>query len=113
MSLFAADAVWDRPLAPGNERLRGSSAIRGWLEESFQPYEEWGMEVEELLDLGEGVALSVAVQRGRLVGSSGAVQARIASVVLREDGLIIRIASYLDPDEARTVAEGFARERSE
>jgi uncharacterized protein (TIGR02246 family) len=112
MSLFAPDAVWDRPLAPGDEALRGLTAIRGWLEESFRPYEEWDMEVQELRDLGNGVSFSVAVQKGRLVGSSGFIQARLASVVLRDDGLIVRIVSYLDPDEARATAERLAAERT-
>lgn len=112
MSFFAPDAVWERPLAPGDEDLRGLAAIRGWLEESFPPYAEWNMEVQELVDLGNGVAFSVAVQKGRLVGSSGFVQARIASVVLREGDVIVRIASYLDLDEARTAAKRLAEERA-
>jgi ketosteroid isomerase-like protein len=111
MSFFASDAVWDRPLAPGDERLRGRTAIRGWLEESFRPYEEWAMEVEELLDLGKGVSFSVAVQKGRLVGSSGFLKTRLASVVVRDGDLIVRIESYLDIDEARAAAERLAEER--
>jgi ketosteroid isomerase-like protein len=111
MSFFAPNAVWDRPLAPGDERLRGRTAIRGWLEESFRPYEEWEMEVEELLDLGKGVSFSVAVQKGRLVGSSGFVQTRLASAVVRDGDLIARIVSYLDIDEARAAAGRLAEER--
>ena len=66
---------------------------------------------QELLDLGKGVSFSVAVQKGRLVGSSGFVQTRLASVVLRDGDLIVRIVSFLDINQPRAAAERLAEER--
>jgi ketosteroid isomerase-like protein len=109
MSLFAPDAVWEG-LAPGDERLRGLTAIRGVVEDLLRPYEEVEAEVEELLDLGNGVWFSVAVQKGRLVGASGFVQMRLAFVGLRDGDLIERLAFYADIDEARAAAEHLAEE---
>jgi hypothetical protein len=81
------------------------------LEDWLRPYEDYGMEVEELLDLGNGVVFSVAVNKGRLVGSSAVVQWRQGFVVLMDGDLIVRIASYRDLDEARATAERLAEER--
>ena len=66
---------------------------------------------QELLDLGKGVSFSVTVQKGRLVASSGYVQTRLASVVLRDGDLIVRIVSFLDINQPRAAAERLAEER--
>jgi ketosteroid isomerase-like protein len=109
-SFFAPDAVWEA-LGAGDERLRGPTAIRTMLEDWFRPYEEYGVEVEEQLDLGCGVVFSVAVNKGRLVGSSALLQWRQGFVVLFDGDLVVRIASYGDIDEARAAAERLAQER--
>ena len=66
---------------------------------------------QELLDLGKGVSFSVAVRKGRLVGSSGYVQTRLAWVMLRDGDLIVPIVSFLDINQARAAAERLAEER--
>jgi ketosteroid isomerase-like protein len=110
MSFFAPDAVWDG-LGPGDERLRGLTAIRAMLVDWFRPYEEYEAEVEALLDLGCGVVFSVAVNKGRLVGSGAVVQWRQGFVVLFDGDLVVHIASYGDIDEARAAADRLAEER--
>jgi ketosteroid isomerase-like protein len=110
MSFFAPDAVWEG-LGAGDERLRGLTAIRGMLEDWLRPYEEYEMEVEELMDLGNGVVFSVAVNKGRPINSSAFVQWRQGSVLLMDGDLIGRIISYRDVDEARAAAERLAEER--
>ena len=50
-------------------------------------------------------------QRGRLPGSTGWVQTRIADVVTWAGGLIERQTAYTDVDEARAAAERLAQER--
>jgi ketosteroid isomerase-like protein len=109
MSFFAPDAVWEG--LAGDERLRGLTAIRGVVEDLYRPYEEFEMEMEEFCDLGNGVGFSVAVQKGRLVGASGLIQMRFATVALLEGDLIKRITFYTDIDEARAAAERLAQER--
>jgi hypothetical protein len=63
------------------------------------------------LDLGSGVGFAVLVQRGRPVGSTGFVQLRQGFVAWVENGLVARITTYPDVDEARAAAERLAAER--
>ena len=110
MAFYTPDAVWDMsPLGMGT--FEGQAAVRGFMEDWFASYEEWGLQLMEVQDLGNGVTFGVQVQRGRPVGSSGEVELRYASVTEWEDGAIKRITNYSDPDEARAAAERLAEER--
>jgi ketosteroid isomerase-like protein len=73
MNFFVPEAAWEA-LGAGDERLRGLTAIRAMLEDWFRPYEEYEAEVEELLDLGNGVAFSVGVHKARSINSNAFVQ---------------------------------------
>jgi ketosteroid isomerase-like protein len=110
MSFFAPDAVWEA-LGPGDERLSGPTAIRGMLEDWFGPYEQYEVEVEELLDLGYGVVCMLAAHKGRLIGSSAFVQWRQGFVTLYDGDLIERVTSFPDVDQARAAADRLAEER--
>jgi ketosteroid isomerase-like protein len=110
-ALYAPDGVWD--LSPiGMGTFEGHAAIRGFMEDWFGSYEEWEREAEELLDVGNGVAFAVWLQRGRPGGSSGEVRLRYAAVLLCEAGKIARVTNYTDIDEARGAAERLAQERA-
>jgi hypothetical protein len=67
--------------------------------------------MEELRDLGNGVTFGLALMRGRLPGSAGFVEPRYAVVASWEDGLIQRITSYTDIDQARAAAKRLPEER--
>jgi ketosteroid isomerase-like protein len=109
MSLYAPEAVLNSTgMITGFE---GLAAIRGFLEDFIGAYEEWKVEPEEILDLGNGVAFRVALQQGRPVGSSGRVQMRFASVGVWADGVVVRQTLYTDIDEARAAAERLAESR--
>jgi ketosteroid isomerase-like protein len=110
MAFFAPEARWDA-LGAGDERLRGLTAIRGMLEDWFRPYDDYEMEVEELVDFGDGIVFSVAVNKGRPVNSSAFVRWRQGFIVLMDDELIRHITSYRDIDQARVYAERLAEER--
>jgi len=90
---------------------RGIATIRKALEEWFGPYEEAESEIEENVDIGNGVVFAVVRQRGRPVGGSGFAHFRFASVTEWADGLIARVTPYSDIDEARAAAERRAAER--
>ncbi len=110
MSPYGPDSVWDTsPLGMGT--YRGVAAIRRGFEEWYGLYEESEVEIEENVDLGNGVILAVACQRARPVGSSGYVELRFASVTEWTDRLIARVAPYTDIDEARAAAERLAESR--
>jgi ketosteroid isomerase-like protein len=109
---FSHDAVWDQPDA-AMETLEGAAAIRRFVEDWQGSYEEYEAEVEDVLDLGNGVTLAVSIQKGRPVGSGGYVRIRFAAVYTWAEGLIVRSSSYGDVDEARAAAERLAEERAQ
>ena len=110
MSFYAPDAVFDMsPLGLGV--YENPAAILGFFEDWLGPYEEYEMAVEEALDLGNGVAFAVAIQKGRPTGSSSEVRLRYAAVAVWENGLVVRSTNYTDIDEARATAERLAEER--
>ena len=110
LSFFAPDAVWDiSPMDMGI--FEGRDAIRRFLEDWLRAYDDLASETEEVRDLGGGVGLQVFTQRGHPIGSTGEVHQRSARVVLMVDGLITRLTSYTDIDEAGAAAERLAQER--
>jgi ketosteroid isomerase-like protein len=107
ISFYVPDAVWET----GLEVIEGREAIRGFFEDVLASYEEYDSEAVEMVDLGNGVTFAVLLSRGGLPGSSGDVQMRWAAVAVWEDGLIERLHSSTDIDEARAAAERLAQER--
>src|SRR5438093_13302136 len=109
MSFYAPHAVWE-VVALGTS-FEGVTAIRGFSEEWLGSYEEFEVDLEELLDLGNGVTFGVLVQKARPAGSVGYVRYRFAQVVTWVDGVIVRLAGYNDIDQARAAAERLGEER--
>ena len=110
MSFYAPDAVWETTLVT----LDGSAAIRERLEEWLGAFDELEFELEEILDLGNGVTLTVVNQRARPAGSSssgGYMQRQEALIGVWEQGMVTHATTYLDIDEARAAAERLAEER--
>ena len=108
-SFFATDAVWET-VGLGTT-FEGVAAIRGFWQDWWAGYEELWVDLEEPLDLGNGVTFGVVVTNGRPVGSSGYVRHKNAVVSVWVRGLIVRVTNYPDPDEARAAAERLAKER--
>ena len=110
MSFYAPDAVWETTLVT----LDGSAAIQERLEEWFGAFDELEFELEEILDLGNGVTLTVVNQRARPAGSSssgGYMQRQEALIGVWEQGMVTHATTYLDIDEAHAAAERLAEER--
>jgi ketosteroid isomerase-like protein len=105
---YAPDAVF-RGAEIGT--FRGAPAIRSLLEDLLSPLEMFHSEIEEVLDLGNGVAFLVVLQKGRPAGISGEVQIRYASVVVLAGSVVERQTNYMDTDEGRAAAERLAKER--
>jgi hypothetical protein len=110
LSFFAPNCVWEDS-AIGLGTHDGLTAIREHLETWIGSYEEFDVEQEEVLDLGNGVIFGVERQTARPVGSTGYVHLRYAAVALWVEGLIERFTTYPDIDEARAAAERLAQER--
>jgi len=110
LSSYGPDSVWDTsPLGMGT--YRGVAAIRNAFEEWFGLYDETEAEIEEIVNVGNGVILAVVRQGGRPAGSSGYVQFRFASVTEWTRDVVARVTPYTDIDEARAAAERLAEER--
>ena len=108
MSFFAPDAVLDGRV----ENLFGRAAIRGFLEEWFGFFAELRYEVEEFVVLDDGVVLAVVNQEGRPVGVDGQVHLREGwAICWSADGLLVRLTTHTDIDEARAAAERLAESR--
>jgi len=110
MRSYAPDAVWDGSSA-GVPILEGATAIRSFLGDWLSAYEESEYTQEEAQDLGNGVLFVVATLGGRLAGSAGRVQERWSYTVTWAEGMIVRVVTRADIDEARADAERLAEER--
>jgi len=107
MSFFAPDAF-----LAGFEVVEGRAAIRGFLDEWFGSFAELRFEVEEFVVLDDGVVLAVVHQEGRPVGVDGQVHQREGwAIHWSADGLLVRLTTHTDINEARTAAERLAQER--
>jgi ketosteroid isomerase-like protein len=104
MSFYGSDSIWDTtPLGMGV--YAGRSEIRGFFEDWLASFEDFEMEPEELVDLGNGVGFGVVSQRGRPLGSESYVGFRYAQVVVTRDGVVAHLTTYADIDQARAAAE--------
>ena len=109
MSFFAPDAVLDGRAAGG--LYEGRVAIRGFLTTGSLP--PLRMEVEELVVLDDGVVLAVVrTKRVRPVGVMvESISGRDGPYCWSADGLLVRLTTHTDIDEARAAAERLAESR--
>ena len=110
-ALYAPDAVWDVSLLGLEGVFEGREEIRRAYEDLVAPYEEFWLVQQEFHGMGNGVRLNVTLARGRLRGSGGSVELRTGVVAIWANGLIERVTTYTDIDEARAAAERLAKER--
>jgi ketosteroid isomerase-like protein len=107
MSFFAPDAF-----LAGFEVVEGRAAIRGFLDEWFGYFAELRFEIKEFVVLDDGVVLAVVHQEGRPVGADGQVHQREGwAIHWSADGLVVRLTTHTDIDEARAAVERLAQER--
>jgi ketosteroid isomerase-like protein len=108
---FAPNAVWEVPQLCSS--FEGAAAIRAFLEDWFAAFEEFEIELEEVLDLGNGVVFVVARSDGLPVGGAGRTRLRelFAYVVVWVDGAIARVTAYGDVDEGRVAAKRVSESR--
>jgi ketosteroid isomerase-like protein len=82
---------------------RGHDGVREWLRDTDDAFAERGVDVFEVRDLGNRL---VARGRTRFVGraSGVATESALAWVVDFNNGRVIRLRSFLDPNEALKAA---------
>jgi ketosteroid isomerase-like protein len=110
-AMFAPDGVWDPSSMGLAGPVAGREVMARVLKDWLRPFEDYEVELEEVHDLGNGVAFGVLLERGRFRGGSGAVAPRYAIVAICADRLIERWTSYTEIDQARAAAERLVQER--
>jgi ketosteroid isomerase-like protein len=110
MQFQAPDAVWDLSEV-GLGTYEGAAAIGGLLEDWWGTWGSHLIEVEEALDLGNGVVFSSQREDSRLAGSEGHVEQRVLWVIEWDNGVVKRQTVYRDIEQARATAERLAEER--
>jgi len=99
--------VWDLSPSdiPGLGVYRGHDEVKAFFEDWFGafPFEEWEVEVDELVDHGDRV---IAVHRQRGLGASSGVAAELEQGIIftLRDGEVVRAEVYGDPEKALEAA---------
>ena len=111
LSFLAPDAVFQGRAEGVTGRIEGAAAFGEFWEDWYDTFEEFKIEAEEILDLGNGSVYTVYRQEGRPAGTSGLVSERYAFVFEVVDGVAVTLTNYTDINEARAAAERLAKER--
>ena len=105
---WSQEVVWDATPSriPGLGVYRGYDEVRSFFENDwFQafPFEEWEIEVDELIDNGNQV-IAVSRQRGRGATSGVGGELEIAQIFTLRGAEIVHIEVYLDRVKALKAA---------
>ncbi len=102
--LLVPDFVWDMGTFrgwPDERQYTGADEFNQFFKTWRAAYEEWAMEGEDVVDLGDDRVLAVQRQRGRLRGGDTWVDLRFGSVyTVGDDGLVTRVQVYASVEEA-------------
>jgi ketosteroid isomerase-like protein len=109
-SFYSPDAVDVGVEALGT--FEGAAPIRRYYEDAASSLDDFHVETQEIIDLGNGVTFAVVLITGHPVGSSGEVEIRYGSVTSWTEAVIERLTSYMDIDQARAAAEQLAESRA-
>jgi ketosteroid isomerase-like protein len=107
LSLVSPELVWhvgSWSAWPGRPEFHGHDGFREFFAEWTDAYEEWTLEVESIIDAGNGRVVVAARQRGRLRGSDSWVALRAGLLYTVESGLLVRAEVYVSPEEALEAA---------
>jgi ketosteroid isomerase-like protein len=110
LAVLDVDAQWcEHSDLPEAGLYHGRDAIRGFLEQFLDSWDEFHQETEEMRE-GDGCVLIVLRSRSRGKGSGIAVEAQYAHLWTMEGGRGVRVDAYFDREEAlRALAAAAAR----
>jgi ketosteroid isomerase-like protein len=108
-SFYSPDAVDVGVEAIGT--FEGAAGTRGYYEDLASSLDDFHVETQEIIDLGNGVTVAVVLVTGHPVGSSAEVEIRYGSVASWTEGMVERLTASMDIDQARADAERLAQER--
>ena len=101
------DFIWDLSHFrgwPGQDEFRGFAGFAEFLSEWLDPYEEWSVDLERVLDAGGPKVAAVLHQQGRMKGGSSWVELRYGIVYMVKGGKMQRADVYATPEEALEAA---------
>jgi ketosteroid isomerase-like protein len=104
--IFHRDFVWDMSTFrgwPERQTYAGIEGAREFMGEWLDAWEDWELDVEELLDAGERV-VAIVRQRGHSKATGVSVEMHFAMVWTFRDGKQIRMEMYASPDDALEAA---------
>jgi len=96
------DFVWDMSTFgnwPEQQTYEGVEGARRFMADWTSAWEDWRLEVRELIDAGDNV-LAIVHQSGRSKATGLEVDMDFAQVWTLKDGKQTRMRMYADPDEA-------------
>jgi ketosteroid isomerase-like protein len=100
--ITAPEFVWDMSTFhgwPERQTYEGPEGTREFLTEWMGAWEDWRLEVRELIDAGDDV-VAILHQSGRSKTTGLEVDMDFAQVWTIKDGKQTRMRMYADPDEA-------------
>jgi ketosteroid isomerase-like protein len=99
--------VWDMSTFSGwpeKKLYEGTDGAREFIATWTEPFDDWEMEVEELIDAGQEDVVAVLRQRGTAKSTGLQVDMQFAMLWTIRDGKYSRMRMYADPDEAKRAA---------
>ena len=100
--ITAPEFVWDMSTFhgwPERQTYQGVEGTREFLADWVGAWEDWRLEVRDLVDAGDDV-VAIVHQSGRSKATGLEVEMDFAMVWTMEDGKQTRMRMYADPDEA-------------
>jgi ketosteroid isomerase-like protein len=101
------DFVWDMSTFSGwpeKKFYEGIEGSREFIATWTEPFDDWKIELEELIDGGEENVVAVLNQRGTSKSTGLEVEMQFAQLWTIREGMFIRMRMYSDPDEAKGAA---------
>ena len=102
--VLAPDAEWIAVRDLGAEVFRGRDGFIEFMRRWTEDFEDWDIELERLLDVGEDRVVAVFHQSATGSASGVPVELNVAIVYDLEGGRVVRMRNYLDLDEALEAA---------
>jgi ketosteroid isomerase-like protein len=99
--------VWDMSTFrgwPERKTYPGLEGAKEFLADWSAAWEEWELDLEELLDADEGRVLAIVRQRGRSKATGLAVEMHFAQLWTVRDGKQVRMEMYAEAAEGRRAA---------
>jgi ketosteroid isomerase-like protein len=86
------------------ETIRGHDAMVGWIERWFEAWDEFRVDIDELIEVGDGVIFAAITVHAHGAGSGIQVNQRFFHIFDLRNGKVSRQLEYLERREALEAA---------